>query len=131
MRDAEISPRQLFFTASGRIGAILDMGTELSLHMSALQRNLGAVLSSTPTDDDAAEAHARWRAPAGRGGSMRSDADTGAFGFLDGDLLERFLELRPESELFGKVMKGSGPAEELQLSAEKMRGVLETMQGLH
>ncbi|KZV68820.1 hypothetical protein PENSPDRAFT_609570 [Peniophora sp. CONT] len=131
VRNSEISPCQLFFTASGRIGAILDMGTELSLHMSALQRNLGAVLSPTPSDDDAAEAHARWRAPAGRGGSMRSDADTGAFGFLDGDLLERFLELRPESELFEKVMKGSGPAEELQLSAEKMRGVLETMQGLH
>lgn len=131
MQDAEISPRQLFFTASGRIGVILDMSTELSLHMSALQRNLGAVLSPTPLDDDAADAHARWRAPAGRRGSMRSDADTGAFGFLDGDLLERFLELRPDAETFQKVMNGNGPAEDLQLSAEKMRGILETMQSLH
>ena len=62
---------------------------------------------------------------------MRSDADAGAFGFLDGDLLERFLELHPESQTYQKVMKGNSPAEELQLSAEKLRGILETMQGLH
>ncbi|VDB85583.1 unnamed protein product [Peniophora sp. CBMAI 1063] len=131
VQDAEISPRQLFFTASGRIGAILDMSTELSLHMSALQRNLGRVLSPIPTDDDDADAHARWRAPVGRGGITRSDADAGAFGFLDGDLLERFLELKPDSEAYQKVMKGKGPAERLQLSGEKIRGILETMQGLH
>lgn len=42
--DLDIEARSLFFTASGRIGLVLDMGKELSLHMTALQRNLNGVV---------------------------------------------------------------------------------------
>lgn len=42
--DLEIQAKSLFFTASGRIGLILDMGKELSLQMTALERNLNGVI---------------------------------------------------------------------------------------
>jgi DNA damage-binding protein 1 len=44
--DATLQPNQLFFTASGRIGVVLDMGTEISLHMTELQRNMAQVVTS-------------------------------------------------------------------------------------
>ncbi|KAI0027623.1 mono-functional DNA-alkylating methyl methanesulfonate N-term-domain-containing protein [Vararia minispora EC-137] len=121
----DLSAKQLFFTSSGRIGAILDMSTELSLHMSRLQRNLAAALSSGRDTS-----HAKWRSPSGARGT-RSDADDGAVGFLDGDLLEHFLELAPGSTTFKKVMEGSSAAEKLEITYEHIRGILETMQGMH
>lgn len=42
--DLAIEAKSLFFTSSGRIGVILDMDKELSLHMTALQRNLNSVV---------------------------------------------------------------------------------------
>jgi DNA damage-binding protein 1 len=43
--DAMLQPKQLFFTASGRIGVVLDMGPEMSLHMTELQRNMAQVIT--------------------------------------------------------------------------------------
>jgi DNA damage-binding protein 1 len=120
-----MSARQLFFTASGRIGAILDMGQDLSLKMSSLQRNLAAALS---TGKDTS--HARWRAPVSSR-VARSDADDGAVGFLDGDLLERFLDLAPGSPTLARVMEGNSAAERLGMTYEQIRAVLETMQSMH
>ena len=42
--DLDIEAKSVFFTASGRISLIFDMGKELSLHMTALQRNLDLVV---------------------------------------------------------------------------------------
>jgi hypothetical protein len=42
-----LQPKQLFFTASGRIGVVVDMGPEMSLHMTELQRNMAQVITST------------------------------------------------------------------------------------
>ena len=40
-----IESKALIFTASGRIGVLLDMGEELSLQMSAVQRNLSKIIT--------------------------------------------------------------------------------------
>jgi DNA damage-binding protein 1 len=45
--DALLQPKQLFFTASGRIGVVIDMSPEMSLHMTELQRNMAQVIVST------------------------------------------------------------------------------------
>jgi DNA damage-binding protein 1 len=75
-----------FFASSGRIGAIVDVGRpELSLHLTALERNLGKVATEI-----ARALHARCRAPVGTWG--KSDADVAAHGLLDGDFLEKFLD---------------------------------------
>jgi DNA damage-binding protein 1 len=42
--DFELSPKLLFFCSSGRIGVIIDVGKALSLRLSALQRNMAAVI---------------------------------------------------------------------------------------
>jgi DNA damage-binding protein 1 len=40
-----VRPEQMFVTATGRIGVISEFDSELSLHMTALQRNLGNIIS--------------------------------------------------------------------------------------
>lgn len=42
--ESRLRPEELFFTSSGRIGVIIDADTELSLHLTELQRNIAAVL---------------------------------------------------------------------------------------
>lgn len=39
-----LAARQMFFTASGRIGVVIDADEQLSLHLSSLQRNLENVI---------------------------------------------------------------------------------------
>jgi DNA damage-binding protein 1 len=45
--DAMLQPKQLFFTSSGRIGVVVDIGAEMSLHMTELQRNMAQVITPT------------------------------------------------------------------------------------
>ena len=35
-----LKPTAVFFTSTGRIGVVLELGEDISLHMTALQRNL-------------------------------------------------------------------------------------------
>ena len=42
-----LQPKQLFFTSSGRIGVVVDIGAEMSLHMTELQRNMAQVITPT------------------------------------------------------------------------------------
>jgi len=62
---------------------------------------------------------------------VRSDAEEGAVGFLDGDLLECFLDIPLDSELLTKVIEGSSAAERLDMTYDEIRGVLETMQAMY
>ena len=39
-----MKPSHAFFTSSGRIGTIMDMADAMSLHMTALQRNMAKTL---------------------------------------------------------------------------------------
>lgn len=42
--DIPLEPKQLFFTSSGRICVIIDVGGDLSLHLTCLQRNMASVI---------------------------------------------------------------------------------------
>ncbi|KAI0311510.1 CPSF A subunit region-domain-containing protein [Amylostereum chailletii] len=119
----DVRAKQAFFTATGRIGVLVDMGQALSLHMSNLQRNLGNALSTRETD------YAKWRTPTGR--RRRSDGDSLSYGFLDGDLLEKVLSIPQESPEFKRIKKGNSDAEQLTQSYSDIRQTLETLRSLH
>jgi hypothetical protein len=43
--EGQLKPEQLFFSGSGRIGVIIDIEAKLALQLTALQRNMAAVIS--------------------------------------------------------------------------------------
>ncbi|CAA7261433.1 unnamed protein product [Cyclocybe aegerita] len=118
-------PETLYFTSSGRIGMIIDVkDRDFALHLTELQRNLGAALLGV-----GGVSHARYRAPKNTKGI--SDGDNAAFGFVDGDFLERYLDVVNQPEKLMCVMKGSSVPEELKLSQDEIVKVLEELQSLH
>ncbi|KAI0051144.1 hypothetical protein FA95DRAFT_1535299 [Auriscalpium vulgare] len=128
--DAELKPRMLFFTASGRIGVLTEAeDDDLSNQLTSLERNLrkrdnesGQQITET--------SHAEWRAPVG--GRSKSDGDPTAFGFVDGDFLERFLDYNhPSSDTAAVLNVKNRDNEGLKQSYGEIRAVLETLQGLH
>ncbi|KAI0061660.1 hypothetical protein BV25DRAFT_1857049 [Artomyces pyxidatus] len=121
-RDIDVAAKMLFFTSSGRIGVVMDMGKELSLHMTALERNM-----AKSEHDVTGSGHSKWRAPVSARG--KTDADGSAFGFLDGDFVEKFLDY-PQTKAEG-VMKGTSQPERLAQSYKDIRHVLEALQALH
>ncbi|KAL6302826.1 mono-functional DNA-alkylating methyl methanesulfonate N-term-domain-containing protein [Sparassis latifolia] len=114
-----LKPEQLFFASSGRIGVILELSDEISLHMTALQRNMATAIVG-PGEMH----HTKWRAPANLRGA--SDAES-SFGFLDGDFIEQFLTHPNPSEL----LEGKMEAERITLPQPEIRDVLEKLQSLH
>jgi len=122
--NASMSPKQLFFTSSGRIGVIIDATDSLSMKLSAVERNMGKIVSSPGPAE-----HKEWRTPVNQRG--RSDAQSGAFGFLDGDYLERFLDYQPQSPEVMKIIAGSMEAERLTMKYNELRSVLEALQSMH
>jgi len=121
---ATLVPKLYFFTSSGRIGVITDVGPELSLHLTALDRNLSKVVTEI-----ANASHAKHRAPVASWG--KSDADTAAYGFLDGDFLEKFLDYGHPSTETERILKGSIPPEKLKQTYGEIRQTLEVLQALH
>lgn len=119
-----LTPQLLFFTSSGRIGVIVDVGPELSLHLTALERNLGKVVTEI-----AHASHAKRRVPVGTWG--KCDAEVAAYGFLDGDFLEKFLDYEHPSTETERVLKGSSPPERLRQTYGEIRQTLEALQALH
>lgn len=61
----------------------------------------------------------------------RYDAEASSFGFLDGDFLERYLDLPSSSSAVDKIMNGNYEPERLRLSREKIQKILERLQSLH
>lgn len=59
-----------------------------------------------------------------------SDADKSSDGFIDGDLLEKFLPLADSSETL-KVILGDRDIYKLDLSQEEIVKILEQIQSLH
>ncbi|KAH9080524.1 mono-functional DNA-alkylating methyl methanesulfonate N-term-domain-containing protein [Lactarius deliciosus] len=119
-----LEPKLLFFTSSGRIGVIIDVGPELSLHLTALERNLSKVVTEI-----ANASHAKHRAPVGTWG--KSDADAAAYGFLDGDFLEKFLDFEHPSSETERILKGSISPEKLKQTYAEIKQSLEALQALH
>ena len=121
---AALVPKLLFFASSGRIGVIIDTSPELSLHLTALERNLGKVATEI-----ANASHAKHRAPVSEHG--RNDADAAAYGFLDGDFLEKFLDYEHPSLETERILNGSIPPEKLKQTYGEIRLLLEALQALH
>ncbi|PCH40170.1 hypothetical protein WOLCODRAFT_67201 [Wolfiporia cocos MD-104 SS10] len=117
--NSTVHPRHLFFASTGRIGAILEMSDDISLHLTALQRNMAKTIIG-PGDTH----HTNWRAPVTSRG--RSDAES-AFGFLDGDFIEQWLtSSNPNQYLEGEI-----DAERVTLPPSQIQDVLEKLQSLH
>ncbi|KAF9013379.1 CPSF A subunit region-domain-containing protein [Cyathus striatus] len=115
----------VFFTSSGHIGVVIGItDDQLSLHLTELQRNLGGVIPAV-----GGVSHARFRAP--RNSRGKSDADSAAFGFMDGDFLEQFLALIGSQEQVDKVITGQSEPERLTIGVDELQEVLENLQGLH
>lgn len=71
----------------------------------------------------------RWRAPvSGRG---QSDADAEAYGFLDGNFIEQFLNYDESSPEMKRIMEGNSEPEKLKMSHRELVHVLETLMGMH
>jgi DNA damage-binding protein 1 len=121
---AALTSQLLFFTSSGRIGVVIDVSPELSLHLTALERNLRKIVAEI-----AHALHAKYRAPVGAWG--KSDADAAAYGFLDGDFLEKFLHYHHASMETERVLQGSSPPEKLKQTYGEIRQSLEALQALH
>jgi len=121
---ATLTTQQLFFTSSGRIGTIVNVPSELSLHLTALERNLRRVVTEITQ-----ASHAKYRAPVGTWG--KSDADAAAYGFLDGDFLEKFLDYRHSSTETERVLQGGSTPEKLKQTYKEIRQSLEALKVLH
>jgi DNA damage-binding protein 1 len=119
-----LTSQLLFFTTSGRIGVIVDVPPELSLHLTALERNLRRVVTEITH-----ASHAKYRSPVGMWG--KSDADAAAYGFLDGDFLEKFLDYPHPSTETERVLQGVSPPEKLKLTYKEIRQSLESLKALH
>jgi DNA damage-binding protein 1 len=119
-----LTTQQLFFTTSGRIGTIVNVPSELSLHLTALERNLRRVVTEITH-----ASHAKYRAPVGTWG--KSDADAAAYGFLDGDFLEKFLDYRHPSTETERVLQGGSTPEKLKQTYKEIRQSLEALKALH
>ncbi|KAI0917003.1 hypothetical protein AcV5_007593 [Taiwanofungus camphoratus] len=117
--DQTLEAKHLFFTSTGSIGVILELSDEISLHMTALQRNMAKHLIGVGDIH-----HTKLRAPANSRG--RSDAEA-AFGFLDGDFVEQFLSHPHPVEL----LQGEIEAERITLPQARIRNILEKLQSLH
>ncbi|KAG6837618.1 hypothetical protein H0H93_006139 [Arthromyces matolae] len=123
--STSLEASQTFFTSSGRIGVIVEVtDATLALNLTALQRNLAAVLTGI-----GGESHTRFRAPKNIKG--RTDADPAAYGFIDGDFLERFLHHLGSPDVIEKVMAGHSDPERLLISVEEIQSVLENIQSFH
>ncbi|THH03261.1 hypothetical protein EW145_g6399 [Phellinidium pouzarii] len=119
-----ISPALLLFTTAGRIAMVINLDDALSRQLSCLERNLAGAIQGPGNMD-----HTSWRAPKNSQG--RSDAQAAAVGFLDGDLLERFLDYPAASPEIARIMSGKNEAERLTTPYGQMRSILESLRSTH
>ncbi|KAI0720554.1 CPSF A subunit region-domain-containing protein [Cerioporus squamosus] len=118
--DAQaVKASHVFFTSTGRIGAIMDIDDSVSLHMTALQRNMAKKIQGPGGVN-----HTKYRTPASPRGHTDAEA---SYGFLDGDFLETFLS---HAEL-DDFMEGDVEAERITLPIDQVKDVLVQMQSLH
>lgn len=114
----------IVFTSSGRISLVFQVtDKELGKTLVDLHRNMGIVPSISKGFGGVT--HARYRAPRNTRG--RSDADEASYGFLDGDLLQKFLTCEDEDS----VLDGSEPlTERINAPGAQIRKILETIQDM-
>lgn len=92
--DPIVSPNLIFATSSGRIAALADLiGPETSKTLFDLQRNMARVILGF-----GGVSHVDWRSYRAASGSRPSA------GFIDGDFVERFLDIQDE-EVITDIME--------------------------
>ncbi|KAJ7242817.1 mono-functional DNA-alkylating methyl methanesulfonate N-term-domain-containing protein [Mycena haematopus] len=117
---SKLDPVQLFFASSGRIGVIVDIADrQLGLDLTDLQRNMANVFEDGPN-------HTTFRTP--QSTARRRVIET-AYGFLDGDFLERLL-VAPPAQL-AKIVEGTSDPERLKRPIHEFQQLLKTLQALH
>ncbi|KAJ7430159.1 CPSF A subunit region-domain-containing protein [Mycena latifolia] len=117
---SKLEPVQMFFASSGRIGVIVDINDrQLGLDLTELQRNMVAAI-------EGAQGHNKFRTP--QSTARRKNKET-AYGFLDGDFLERLL-VTPPAQL-AKVVAGTSEPERLKRPLHEIQQLLKSLQSLH
>ncbi|KAL0569702.1 hypothetical protein V5O48_012262 [Marasmius crinis-equi] len=121
-----IQPTHIFTTSTGRIGVIIDIPDDrLANDLALLEIGLGQVYVE--------ESHAKYRAP--RIARGRSDADERAYGFIDGDFLEKALQLiedSPDSEATRTMLSTDvQPLGRITSTREEIHEVLEVLHNMH
>ncbi|KAJ7134358.1 CPSF A subunit region-domain-containing protein [Mycena epipterygia] len=117
---SKLEPIQLFFASSGRIGVIVDIADrQLGLDLTDLQRNMVAAI-------DGGHNHTKFRTP--QSTARRRNIET-AYGFLDGDFLERLLVTSPTQ--LAKIVEGTSEPERLKRPLHEIQQVLKSLQALH
>ncbi|KAF7346073.1 CPSF-A domain-containing protein [Mycena sanguinolenta] len=117
---SKLEPVQLFFASSGRIGVIIDIADrQLGLDLTDLQRNMANVF------EDGLK-HTTFRTP--QSTARRRVIET-AYGFLDGDFLERLL-VASHAQL-AKIVEGTSDPERLKRPIHEFQQLLKTLQALH
>ncbi|KAJ3896557.1 CPSF A subunit region-domain-containing protein [Lentinula edodes] len=117
----------IFCTLSGQIGVITSVENDvvLSRFLSALELQLGQKSISA-----GGVSHAKHRAP--RLSRGRSDADSAAYGILDGDLLEQMLTyMNTEPELAEEIYTLSVPNDDFPYTLAELKKDLELLQNMH
>ncbi|KAK7048153.1 CPSF-A domain-containing protein [Favolaschia claudopus] len=117
---SKLEPIQLFFASSGRIGIIVDIADQdLGLELTGLQRNMANTLENGID-------HTTFRTP--QSTARRRVVET-AYGFLDGDFLERLLTTSPAQ--LTKIVEGTNEHEHLKRSGQELQQLLRALQALH
>ncbi|KAF7365431.1 CPSF-A domain-containing protein [Mycena venus] len=117
---SKLEPVQLFFASSGRIGVIIDIADrQLGLDLTSLQRNMANVFEDGPN-------HTQFRSP--QSTARRRTIET-AYGFLDGDFLERLLASPPAQ--LAKIVAGTNEHERLKRPLHEFQQLLKSLQALH
>ncbi|KAJ6466487.1 CPSF A subunit region-domain-containing protein [Mycena sanguinolenta] len=117
---SKLEPVQLFFSSSGRIGVIVDIADrQLGLDLTDLQRNMANVFEDGLN-------HTTFRTP--QSTARRRVIET-AYGFLDGDFLERLLVASPAQLV--KIVEGTSDPERLKRPIHEFQQLLKILQALH
>ncbi|KAJ7935407.1 CPSF A subunit region-domain-containing protein, partial [Mycena leptocephala] len=117
---SKLEPIQLFFASSGRIGVIVDIADrQLGLDLTSLQRNMANVFEDGRN-------HTTFRTP--QSTARRRTVET-AYGFLDGDFLERLLTAPPAQ--LAKIVAGTNEPERLKRPLHEFQQLLKSLQALH
>jgi len=108
----EVKRATLFGTIDGVVGLILSIDEELFRCLEAIQNSLSKIVKSVGQID-----HSEWRSFQSNKSTQRS------VGFIDGDLIETFLDLsKPKMELVSK---------EVEMSVEELVKIIEELSRLH
>ncbi|SCZ89850.1 BZ3500_MvSof-1268-A1-R1_Chr1-3g01617 [Microbotryum saponariae] len=136
------TPRLVFTTSAGSVGAILDIGTETSKVLSELERNMRRVMDSVGELRQEESVHSSmlestraasadvslleprsWRA-------FRSERQVAtSAGFIDGDFIERFLTV--STSQVERIMAGGSEHERITMTSDELMRIVEGMSRLH